>query len=201
MFTTVYSILIAIASSLLKPISFFHPRIKSFRKARKQAPQIGAGKRKYWFHCASLGEFEMLRPILDPLMEKVPRESILISFFSPSGFEQIAKHEKYRDLIIYLPWDSATQVREFYKRYQPEFAIFMRYDLWYNILRLGLRNKTKFYQTICSFKINIKLFYDNNIPKEILSLPNYQIKFCPMCQSLHCKDKGSDPEDLRKSFV
>ena len=86
-----------------------------------------------WMHCASLGEFEQGRPVLEALRAADPNIRILLSFYSPSGYE-VRKDYPVADLITYLPLDTPSQAKDWVAITQPELAIFVKYDFWYNML-------------------------------------------------------------------
>ena len=93
-----------------------------------------------WFHAASLGEFEQGRPLIEQLREKYPEYKILLTFFSPSGYE-VRKNYKGADIICYLPYDKPSEVRKFVDIVCPEKAFFVKYEFWGNILEeLNRRN-------------------------------------------------------------
>lgn len=103
---------------------------------RRLARAIPPGERIAWFHAASLGEFEQGRPVIEALQEKRPEMKILLTFFSPSGYE-IRKDYKGADYIFYLPMDAPRNVRRFLDTVNPELAVFIKYEFWINYL-LGL---------------------------------------------------------------
>jgi 3-deoxy-D-manno-octulosonic-acid transferase len=84
-----------------------------------------------WVHCASLGEFEQGRPVIETLKEKHQNVKVLLTFFSPSGYE-IRKNYQYADYIFYLPWDTPTSAKWFVEITKPTLAIFVKYEFWYN---------------------------------------------------------------------
>ncbi|MES2278582.1 MAG: glycosyltransferase N-terminal domain-containing protein [Bacteroidota bacterium] len=84
-----------------------------------------------WFHFASLGEFEQGRPVLEALKQKHPAKPIVVTFFSPSGYE-IRKNTPLADAVYYLPLDTAANARAFIDTLQPEMAIFTKYEYWYH---------------------------------------------------------------------
>ncbi len=84
-----------------------------------------------WVHCASLGEFEQGRPIIEALKKESPSLKILLTFFSPSGFE-VRKNYAHADYIFYLPWDTAHNAKQFIDITRPSLAIFIKYEFWYN---------------------------------------------------------------------
>lgn len=86
-----------------------------------------------WFHAASLGEFEQGRPVIEALRQKFPHYKILLTFFSPSGYE-IRKNYAGADYVYYLPADTPGNARRFIEIVKPEFAIFIKYEYWFNYL-------------------------------------------------------------------
>ncbi len=89
---------------------------------------------KVWFHCASLGEFEQARPVIETFKEKYPDKKIILTFFSPSGYE-IRKNYPIADWVFYLPVDTPKNARKLVELFNPELTFFVKYDLWYFILR------------------------------------------------------------------
>ncbi len=96
---------------------------------RKLAGKPGA----VWFHASSLGEFEQGRPMIERLRREHPEVPILLSFFSPSGFE-VRKNYPYVDAVVYLPFDTPRRVRKFLDLVRPSMAIFIKYEFWGNYL-------------------------------------------------------------------
>ncbi len=86
-----------------------------------------------WMHCASLGEFEQGRPLLEAVRKTYPAYRILVSFFSPSGYE-IRKNYKGADIVCYLPMDSKTNARNFLDKVQPVLVLWVKYEYWYYYL-------------------------------------------------------------------
>ena len=84
-----------------------------------------------WIHCASLGEFEQSRPVIESIKEKFPGVKILLTFFSPSGYENKKDYDK-ADFIFYLPWDKPKNAKRFIEIIQPVLAIFVKYEFWYH---------------------------------------------------------------------
>jgi len=84
-----------------------------------------------WVHCASLGEFEQGRPIIEALKERNPKVKILLTFFSPSGYE-VRKDYSFANHVFYLPWDTPSQAKEFVSTTKPTIAIFIKYEFWYH---------------------------------------------------------------------
>ncbi len=138
-------------------IGEFSPKIERFNVQRKHANKPKPGPRKYWIHCASFGEYEMAVPLIKNLSETHNMDEILITTFSPSGYKQAAKGP-YKDMVCYLPLDTPKCVKKFYKEYAPQNAIFVRYDFWYNFMKLGLQRGTKFYLVNGRFTPNHFIF-------------------------------------------
>lgn len=104
-------------------------RWKIFSKLKSAFAKVEATQ-LVWVHCASLGEFEQGRPIIESLKEKTPGIKILLTFFSPSGYE-VRKNYPLADYIFYLPWDTPSQAKKFIAITQPSLAIFIKYEFWY----------------------------------------------------------------------
>lgn len=86
-----------------------------------------------WFHCASVGEFEQARPIMESLKKSRPDIGIAVTFFSPSGYE-VRKDYKYADVVTYLPTDTPANARRFLDALRPDIALFVKYDFWFNFM-------------------------------------------------------------------
>jgi 3-deoxy-D-manno-octulosonic-acid transferase len=133
-----YNILVFKAALVLKVLALFNKKIKLFVDGRKETftilkNNISPSDNVIWMHCASLGEFEQGRPILEKLREKHPTKKLVLSFFSPSGFE-VRKNYKGVDVVCYLPLDSRKNVEQFIDLVHPEIAIFVKYEFWPNLL-------------------------------------------------------------------
>ncbi len=103
-----------------------------------------------WMHCSSLGEFEQGRPLLEKIKEKYPAEKIVLSFFSPSGFE-IRKNYPYADSVVYLPLDSPKNAAIFINKIKPKAAIFVKYDLWFCFLQTLQKKEIPHYLISATF--------------------------------------------------
>lgn len=93
--------------------------------------KITTERENIWFHFASLGEFEQGRPLLEEIKEKYPAFSIVVTFFSPSGFE-VRKNYENADHVFYLPLDTSSNAKEFIALVKPSFAVFTKYEYWYH---------------------------------------------------------------------
>jgi len=133
-----YNILISFAGFVLKIVPLFNKKIKLFVEGRKETftilkQHIKKTDTVIWVHCASLGEFEQGRPILEKLKGKHPTKKIVLTFFSPSGYE-VRKNYNGADVVCYLPLDSKKNAKKFLNSVHPETAIFVKYEFWPNIL-------------------------------------------------------------------
>ncbi len=95
--------------------------------------QVNKNTRYIWIHCASLGEFEQGRPLIEAIREEHPEYSIVLTFFSPSGYE-IRKKYPFADIISYLPADTRRNARIFLDIIRPEKALFVKYEFWYHYI-------------------------------------------------------------------
>jgi len=126
-------------TALLLPVSrFFSPKMKLFIDGRKQSfavleNQIDKNQEYIWFHVASLGEYEQGLPVMEEIKAKYPEYKLLLTFFSPSGFE-IRKNNKIADCTIYLPLDTKQNVKRFLDIVQPKVVFFIKYEFWPNYL-------------------------------------------------------------------
>ena len=108
-------------------------------------------QRVAWFHAASLGEFEQGRPVIEAFRERCPEYKILVTFFSPSGYE-IRKNYSGADCICYLPVDTPKNVRRFMQLVRPEIAVFIKYEFWYNYLTAMQKAGTRLYLISAIFR-------------------------------------------------
>ncbi len=133
-----YNIFVYIVSFLLKPVSLFNKKIHFFLNGRKETfnklKSIKKTDKVIWIHCASLGEFEQGRPIIENLKDQYKNYKIVLTFFSPSGYE-IRKNYKFADVICYLPLDTKKNAKRFLEYVHPELAIFVKYEFWPTILK------------------------------------------------------------------
>jgi len=119
--------------------SLFNPKIKKWVQGRKQIfdklqSAIPSNSNIIWMHCASVGEFEQGRPIIESLKSNYPDYKILLTFFSPSGFEATQNY-KGADWIFYLPLDGANRSKKFLEIVQPQLVIFVKYEFWFYYLK------------------------------------------------------------------
>ncbi|MGN7515237.1 MAG: 3-deoxy-D-manno-octulosonic acid transferase [Allomuricauda sp.] len=123
---------------MLKVVALFNAKIKLFVQGRKSTfplleEQLSQTDKTIWMHVASLGEFEQGLPILERLRSNYPEHKLVLSFFSPSGFE-VKKDTPVADVVVYLPMDSNYKAKHFLNLVNPELAIFVKYEVWPNYL-------------------------------------------------------------------
>lgn len=120
-------------------MALFHPKARQWIAGRKNllpqlSEKIDPARPVIWMHCASLGEFEQGRPVLEQLRQSYPQYQIVLSFFSPSGYE-IRKEYPQADLVTYLPLDTPRNARRWVAALQPKVAIFVKYEFWYHYMQ------------------------------------------------------------------
>lgn len=144
-----YNLVISIAGFFLKIVALFSPKIKLFIEGRKNVfsileEKIKPSDKTIWFHSASLGEYEQGLPVIEKIKEKYPSHKIIVTFFSPSGYE-VRKNNTVADVTIYLPLDSKSNAKRFLKLVHPEFVFFIKYEFWLNYLKELEKSKTPTY--------------------------------------------------------
>lgn len=132
-----YNLMLFKASILLPILGIFNKKINLFISGRKETfkklQNISNTDKVIWFHAASLGEFEQGRPIIEELKKHYKKHKIIVTFFSPSGYE-IRKNYTLADVVCYLPLDTKSNVKEFINKTHPEIAIIIKYEFWPNLL-------------------------------------------------------------------
>lgn len=136
--------------------SLFSKKVRNMWRGERQA--IGIIKEKMdpnaqyvWFHAASLGEFEQGRPLMEQLKREHPEYKILLTFFSPSGYE-VRKNYEGADIITYLPLDTIMNARRFLRTIRPVMAFFIKYEFWYNYLHILKYRKVPVYSVSSIFR-------------------------------------------------
>ncbi|WP_442264489.1 3-deoxy-D-manno-octulosonic acid transferase [Tenacibaculum sp. ZS6-P6] len=141
-----YNILIHLAYYIIQCLSLFNKKLKLFVNGRKETfkklASITSNDRVFWIHAASLGEFEQARPIIEKLKIKYPNHKIVVTFFSPSGYE-IRKNYNLADIVCYLPFDTRRNVKRFIELVHPDLAIIVKYEFWPNLLNQLKKSNTK----------------------------------------------------------
>jgi 3-deoxy-D-manno-octulosonic-acid transferase len=144
-----YNLIVRIAGFLLKIIAFFSPKIKLFVDGRKVVfptleQKIKPSDKTIWFHAASLGEYEQGLPVIEKVKEKFPQHKIVVTFFSPSGYE-VRKNNTVADVTVYLPLDTKKNAQEFLKLVHPDLVFFIKYEYWLNYLSELKNQNTRTY--------------------------------------------------------
>jgi 3-deoxy-D-manno-octulosonic-acid transferase len=139
-----YNIIISIYAMLIRLASPFNKKARQWVNGRKGWQEdlkkaFTAKGNVIWVHCASLGEFEQGRPVIEMLKEKMPAKSILVTFFSPSGYE-VMKKWPVADHICYLPADTPSNAARFIEIVKPEIVIIIKYEFWNNFIT-GIHNR------------------------------------------------------------
>ncbi|WP_437920516.1 3-deoxy-D-manno-octulosonic acid transferase [Sphingobacterium sp. LRF_L2] len=141
---------------ILRLLSPFHTKARLWVRGRsgifeKIAQALEKDIKPIWFHFASLGEFEQGRSVMEQIRKKYPQEKILITFFSPSGYE-IRKNTALADYVFYLPVDTARNAKKFLALVQPKFAVFTKYEYWYHYFRELKRRGTPLFLVSAIFR-------------------------------------------------
>jgi 3-deoxy-D-manno-octulosonic-acid transferase len=134
----IYNLFIRLYGFGIQIASLWNLKAKEWTRGRKNLfeelqNKINAGDKIIWFHCASAGEFEQGKPVIEELKKVYPSHKILVSFFSPSGYNA-AKKYPYADVITYLPLDTKKNAKRFVETIKPELVVFVKYEYWYHHL-------------------------------------------------------------------
>lgn len=136
--------------------SLFSDKVRKMWKGERNAVRVLKEKvdpkaQYVWFHAASLGEFEQGRPLMEQLRREHPEYKILLTFFSPSGYE-VRKNYEGADIICYLPLDTITNARRFLRTIRPVMAFFIKYEFWYNYLHILKHRNVPVYSVSSIFR-------------------------------------------------
>ena len=141
----VYRLFIFLYPLAAQLISWVSPKARLWCEGQKiafrQMNNWNPGKPVIWMHCASLGEFEQGLPVLESIQQQYPEYALLVSFFSPSGYEACKNHP-LPDRVVYLPMDSPSQSQEWLAIVKPAFVLFIKYEFWYYYLSALQQQKT-----------------------------------------------------------
>lgn len=160
-----YNLAIRLYAFFIYLISPFHKKAKQMVRGQENAYRILGEridpKEKYiWVHCASLGEFEQARPLIEALKKEYPEYRILLTFFSPSGYE-VRKEYTFADIVCYLPFDTPKRVTAFFNLVKPTLAVFVKYEFWYNYIHEAYLRKIPVYLISSIFRDNQPFFKKN----------------------------------------
>ena len=141
----IYDIAIFFYQLVIRTFASFNPKAKKWVEGRKGifdkiSSEVNPNEQIVWFHCASLGEFEQGRPVIENLKSQISNLKILLTFFSPSGYE-IRKNYEHADYVFYLPLDTDANAKKFIDLVNPKTAFFVKYEFWHHyISELKKRN-------------------------------------------------------------
>ncbi len=150
---------------VVKIAAVFNAKARLFVSGRKNwqknlAAKIETNSRYIWFHCASLGEFEQGRPLIEQVRKQFPQFRVVLTFFSPSGYE-IRKNYEQADIIMYLPPDTRRNARTFLKMVQPEKAFFIKYEYWHFYFDELKKRKIPLFMVSAIFRPDQQFFKNN----------------------------------------
>ena len=152
-----YSLGIYLMALVVRVAALFKEKLRKMvqgHRATWQMLRALSGKDTYvWFHAASLGEFEQGRPLMERLRREHPEKKILLTFFSPSGYE-VRKNYDGADLVCYLPFDTPLNARRFVKLAHPEAAFFIKYEFWRNYIEVLYKHGIPCYSVSSIFREN-----------------------------------------------
>jgi 3-deoxy-D-manno-octulosonic-acid transferase len=136
--STLYNLGIYLLNALAHVFALFNTKARLWVDGTKEweskiSGSIKPGDKSIWIHCASLGEFEQGRPVIEALKKERPELKIILTFFSPSGYEVRKKYDQ-ADSVCYLPADTPLNAEKFIKLINPEFAILVKYEFWNNYI-------------------------------------------------------------------
>ena len=136
--------------------SLFNEKVRKMWRGERDAfrvlrEKVDSEAQYVWFHAASLGEFEQGRPLMEQLRREHPEYKILLTFFSPSGYE-VRKNYEGADIICYLPLDTITNARRFLRIIRPVKAYFIKYEFWYNYLHILKHRQVPVYSVSSIFR-------------------------------------------------
>ena len=162
--------------------SLFNKKIKKMWRGEREAVDLLKEKvdptAKYvWFHAASLGEFEQGRPLIEQLRATHPEYKILLTFFSPSGYE-VRKNYKGADIVCYLPLDTIRNARRFLRAVHPVMAFFIKYEFWYNYLHILRHRGVPVYSVSSIFRPGQVFFkwYGRNYAKVLHCITHFFVQ-------------------------
>ncbi len=156
-----YTLGIRFYGMILWIAQFFVPKAKSWIEGRKnfwsRLPDV-QHKDVYWFHCASLGEFDQGLPLMNRLKAENPNLFLLVTFFSPSGFEHYHKRQHAADFVCYLPLDTRSNARKFIRHFKPSHVFFVKYEFWTNYIAEAKNSGAKVYSVSALFREDHRFF-------------------------------------------
>jgi 3-deoxy-D-manno-octulosonic-acid transferase len=157
----IYNIAILFYALALKTAANFNPKAKAWVEGRRnyfqKLPPLPA-KKIIWFHCASLGEFDMALPVMNLIKERHPEVFLLVSFFSPSGMQHYHKRKHCVDLAVYLPIDTPSNAKKFISHFKPEKVFFVKYEFWSNFIFEAKKQHVQVFSLCSLFRADHRFF-------------------------------------------
>ena len=158
----IYNLIIYVYLFGVAVYSLFNEKVRKMWRGERAAfkvlkEQVDPEARYVWFHAASLGEFEQGRPLMERLRQLYPEYKILLTFFSPSGYE-VRKNYRGADIICYLPLDTPINAIRFLRAVRPVMAFFIKYEFWYNYLHILKHRNVPVYSVSSIFRPNQVFF-------------------------------------------
>ena len=153
-----YNIIMYIYQAGIAIYSHFNEKVKKMWIGERAAfgvlqKQEEPNAKYIWFHAASLGEFEQGRPLIEKIKKEYPNYKILLTFFSPSGYE-VRKNYEQADIVTYLPIDTVANAQRFLRIVRPVMAFFIKYEFWYNYLHILRHRNIPVYSVSSIFRPN-----------------------------------------------
>lgn len=153
-----YNIIMYIYQAGIAIYSHFNEKVKKMWIGERAAfgvlqKQVESNAKYVWFHAASLGEFEQGRPLIEKIKKEYPNYKILLTFFSPSGYE-VRKNYEQADIVTYLPIDTVANAQRFLRIVRPVMAFFIKYEFWYNYLHILRHRNIPVYSVSSIFRPN-----------------------------------------------
>ncbi len=157
-----YNLGILFYGLFIRVAALFNEKAKQFSSGRKNwrkilSEKIDKNASYIWIHCASLGEFEQGRPVLEEIKKQFPEYRIILTFFSPSGYE-IRKNYEGADIVSYLPMDTKKNAQDFIQLVQPQKVFFVKYEFWFNYISLLKKQQIPLYIISAIFRENQQFF-------------------------------------------
>lgn len=153
-----YNIIMYIYQAGIAIYSHFNEKVKKMWIGERATfgvlqKQVEPNAKYVWFHAASLGEFEQGRPLIEKIKKEYPNYKILLTFFSPSGYE-VRKNYEQADIVTYLPIDTVANAQRFLRIVRPVMAFFIKYEFWYNYLHILRHRNIPVYSVSSIFRPN-----------------------------------------------
>lgn len=146
----IYRHLMQIVAMVAARAGFINSKLKK-RNQGLRTQVVPKYERCIWVHCASLGEFEQGKVLIDELRRRYPQKKLVLTFFSSSGFEK-KKNYDLVDTVLYLPYDTIGTMTDFVQRLDPEIVVFVKYEFWFNLLDILSLRDTHFVFVSATFR-------------------------------------------------